>query len=125
MPSSAWCKYPPAEPEDTYLDCAIGDHLVSVHVGLCAGARLKHDQRKFAVPTAVDHLLRGTHDQVDFFPGKLAQLPVGKGGAFLQDAESADHRTAPAETFDPDREVDAGPLGLRTPQMICRNLNVS
>src|SRR5580704_6872906 len=69
------------------LDRTIGDHLVSVHVGLRAGTRLKYDQWKLTVPTAVDHLLRGAHDQVDFFLGKLAQFPVGQGRAFFQDAE--------------------------------------
>ena len=46
------------------LDRAVGDHLVGVHVRLRAGAGLEHDQRKFAVPAAVDDFLRRAHDQV-------------------------------------------------------------
>ena len=88
------------------LDRPVGDHLVRVHVGLCARAGLKHDQRKLVVPAAVDHFLRGPHDQVDFLLGKLAQLAVGQGGALFHYAESADHRTAPTKTFDADGEVE-------------------
>ena len=49
------------------LDRPVGDHFVGVHVGLRAGTGLEHNQRKLFVPSAVDHLLRGTHDQIDFF----------------------------------------------------------
>ena len=107
------------------LDGAIGNHLVRVHVGLRARPCLKHDQRKLTVPTAVNHLLGGTHDQIDFVLRQLAQFPVGQGRTFLQDAERPDDRPAPAETLDPDGEVDVRPLGLCAPQMVCGNLDVS
>jgi hypothetical protein len=107
------------------LNRAIGNHLVRVHVGLRARTCLKHDQRKLTVPTAVNHLLGGTHDQIDFFLRKLAQFPVGQGRTFLQDAERPDDRATPAETLDPDGEVEVRPLGLGPPQMIGRNLHVS
>ena len=32
-----------------HLDCAVGDHLIGVHVGLGAGAGLPHDQREVVV----------------------------------------------------------------------------
>jgi hypothetical protein len=105
------------------LDRTIGDHLVGVHVGLRAGTPLKYDQWKLTVPTAVDHLLCGAHDRVDFFFG-MAVFPVGQGRAFFQDAERADDWPAPPETVDSDGKVLVGPLGLRAPQMIGRNLDV-
>src|ERR1700678_4431614 len=106
------------------LDRAIGDYLVGIHIGLRARTRLEHDQRKLTVPTAVDHFLRGTYDQVDFFLRKLAQLPVGEGSAFFQDAERSDHGAAPAKTLNSDREIHVGALGLCAPQLIGWNLYI-
>ena len=48
------------------LDRAIGDHLVGIHVGLCPRSGLKDNQWKLAVQLAVDDILRGTNDQIDF-----------------------------------------------------------
>src|SRR5258708_37852009 len=62
---------------------------------------------------------------MDFFLGKLAWFTVGKGGTFLQDAERPDNRTAPTETLDPDGKVEMRSLGLRAPQMIGWNLDVT
>src|SRR5208283_2742998 len=107
------------------LYCAVGDHLVRVHVGLRAGTGLKYDQRELIVPSAVDNFLRGNYDQVDFFFGKLTQFAVGERRAFFQNTESADHRTAPPETLNTDAKVGAGPLRLRAPQMTGRDVNLS
>ena len=74
---------------------------------------------------AVDHLLRGPDDQVDLLLGQLAELAVGERRALLEDAEGADHRPAPAEALDADREVAMRPLGLRAPQAVGRDLDVS
>ena len=50
-------------------------------------------------------LLRGRRDEIDLAAGKLTQLAVRPGRAFLDDAERADHRSTPAEPVDPDRKV--------------------
>ena len=61
---------------------------------------------------AVNHFLRGTHDQINSFLGKLAQLSVGQGVTLFQNAERPDNWTASPETLDPDGEVQMTPLGL-------------
>jgi hypothetical protein len=106
-------------------DRAIGDHLVGVHVGLGARAGLEHHQRELEVPPAVDHLLRGLDDEIDLRLGQLPELAVGERGAFLENAERADHRPAPMETTDADREIEVRALSLRAPHVARRNLDVA
>ena len=107
------------------LDGAIGDHLIGVHVGLRARSGLEHHQRKLAVQLPVDHLLGRPDDQVDLVARQLAQFAVSQRGAFLEDAERADHRPAPAVALHADREVAMRPLRLCAPQMVRRNFDVS
>jgi hypothetical protein len=107
------------------LDRAVGDHLVGIHVGLGAGAGLEHDQREFAIPFAVDHLLRGGDDQIDLSLRQLTELAVRERRAFLEDADRADHRAIPVEALDSDRKVQVRALSLRAPETIGRHLDVA
>ena len=107
------------------LDGAVRDNLVGVHVGLRAGAGLEDDQRELLVELSVDHVLCGANDQIDLLAGQLAQLFVGERGAFLENAQSADHGAAPSVAFYADREIEMRPLGLSTPQAVGRNLDAA
>ena len=107
------------------MDRTIGDHLVGVHVGLRARTGLEDNQRKFVIPSAVDHFLCGTNDQIDFFFGKLAQFAVGQGGTFLQNAESSNDRAAPPKALNANWKIPMRALRLRTPQVLGWNLDVS
>src|SRR3712207_8531112 len=46
------------------LDRPVGDHLVGVHVGLRARARLPDHKREFGIEPALDHVLGGERDGV-------------------------------------------------------------
>ena len=96
-----------------HLDGAVRDHLVGVHVGLRAGARLPDHQRKFAVVLAVDHLLRRHDDGFGELRIEIAQRVIGLGRALLDDAERADQGKRHALAAD--LEVAEAALGLRAP----------
>ncbi len=70
------------------LDRAVRDHLVHVHVGLGARARLPDGQREVVVERAGDHLIGGAHDQLGPVGVEEAELPVDEGRRFLQEAEA-------------------------------------
>ena len=70
------------------LECAVGNHLVGIHVDRCAGAALHHVNREFSVELAVDDfaagLLDGTRNLVtDYAQGVVGldsgQLDIGDG----------------------------------------------
>ena len=75
-----------------HLDCAVGDHLVGVHVGLCARAGLPDDKREVLVQLAVDYLLRRRDDGVTDGRVQLAERHVCACGCLLDDAERANDR---------------------------------
>src|SRR6201987_1965343 len=107
------------------MNRAIRDYLLRIHFGLRAGTGLEYDQRKLIIPSAIDHFLRGTDDQIDLFFWKLAELPIGHGCTLLQNSESSNDWPTPAKTLDPDRKVQVRALGLCTPKVLGRNMHVS
>ena len=54
--------FAPAMPHE--LERAIGDHLVRVHVGRCAGPSLDHVHDELVVQLASAHLVAGLYDRV-------------------------------------------------------------
>ena len=104
------------------LNRPIGDHLIGVHVGLRPRTCLEHNQWKLFIPSAVDHFLRRTHNEIDFFLRKLAQFSVGQGRTLFQDAEGSNDWPAPAKTLDSNWKVHVRALGLCTPQAARRGL---
>ena len=56
-----------------------------------------------------------------FVLGQLPEFEIRQRRAFLQKAESADHRPAPAVPLDADGEVLPRAFGLRAPQMLGRH----
>jgi hypothetical protein len=79
-----------------HLDGAVGDHLVGIHVGLGAGARLPDDEGEVGVELAFDHLLRGLDDDPAELRIELAEVHVGFGSGALDDAKRPDRSAAAA-----------------------------
>jgi len=96
-----------------HLACAIGDHLVQVHVGLGAGSGLPHDQREVTVELSVDHLLGSIGD--GFGQGFVEQpeFEIGQRRGFLDHGHGPDqgHRYGLVA----DHEIPARSLGLGAP----------
>jgi hypothetical protein len=71
-----------------HLDGAIGDHLVDVHVGLCAASGLPNHQWKVLVPLAFNHLVGSLDDVV----GNVAvqSEALVDSGCRLQQLQSTD-----------------------------------
>ena len=46
------------------FDGAIGNHLIHIHIGLCARTRLPHHQWKLVVPFACLNFLRHAHNGI-------------------------------------------------------------
>ena len=86
------------------FDRPIGDHLVDVHVGLGAGARLPHLEREFSVEAAGGHLLGSRHDQGGQLRSELALGHIHLGAGCLERSEGVQHRQghglAEGEIFD-------------------------
>ena len=96
-----------------HLDGAVGDHLVGIHVGLGAGARLPDDEREVLVELAVDHLLRGLDDGLADGLVEAAQRHVGFRRGALDDAERAHH--GQRLLLPADLEIAERALRLRAP----------
>src|SRR5258708_4233015 len=87
-PNSGWALRPAPTAEE--LARAVGQHLVHVHVGLGARARLPHHQWKLAVVLAGDHLVGGGGDGFRLLLGKLLQVYVHPRARALDQRERAD-----------------------------------
>src|SRR5690554_6537039 len=55
---------------------AVRDHLVDIHIGLRARARLKYDQGELVIQLPLDYLIRSTYDEFRYVCGKLPQFPI-------------------------------------------------
>ena len=102
------------------LDRPVGDHLIDIHVGLGAGARLPHLEREFTVQGAACHLLGCRHDQGRQLGGQPALGLVHFGAGGLERSEGMHqlqrHGLAEAEIVD-------RALGLGAPVVLVGNLN--
>ncbi len=94
---------------------AIGDDLVGIHVGRSAGAGLENIQDKFAVPFSVRHFLGGLDDGGGDVRFEAAQLLIGQGGVFFDQAERANKGAGEAQVAD--GKILDGPGRLRA--IIC------
>src|SRR6202048_4980998 len=73
------------------LATAVGDHLVDVHVELCAAAGHPDVQRKHVVMLAGQDFIAGLNNQVGALIVKPLAVAVGDGGGFLQGGVGRDH----------------------------------
>ena len=93
-----------------HLDCAVGDHLVGVHVGRGAGAGLEDVDDELVVVPAVGYLGRGLADGVGEVLVEQTEIGVDLGRRELDLADSANEGTWKAKIAD--GEVLDGPHGL-------------
>ena len=92
----------------------VGEHLVHVHVGLGARARLPHHQRKFAVVLSGEHLVGGGGDGFRLLLGKLLEVYVHPRARALDQRERADQLHGHALAGN--AEILERALRLRAPQ---------
>src|SRR5882762_4423182 len=101
----------------------VGEHLVHVHVGLGARARLPHHQRKFAVVLSGEHLVGGGGDGVRLLLGELLQLYVHARTRALDERERADQLQGHALAGN--AEILERALRLRAPQPVGGNADLA
>ena len=71
---------------------AIGQHLVHVHVALCARASLPDHQRKLIIPLPVDHLISGLHNPILLLRANITQRSIGLRSGFFHQGHGMNHR---------------------------------
>ena len=70
-----------------YFQCAIGDHLIGVHVHGSAGATLNAVHHELILPFTVGDFFRRLHDGAADLRRHPAGLQVGPGGGGFNDAQ--------------------------------------
>ena len=95
------------------LIAAAGNDLVHIHIGLGAASGLEDDQREFFRQLSGQHFVADAGDQRGAFLVQIAQIPVGKGGGFLQDGESLDDLRR--HLMGADLKIIAAAFGLGAP----------
>src|SRR5438445_520245 len=94
----------------------VGEHLIHVHVGLRARARLPHHERKLGVVPSGEHLVGGGGDGFRLVLGKLLQLHVHARAGALDQRERADQLHGHALAGN--AEILERALRLRAPQPV-------
>ena len=104
------------------LRAAVGDHLVHVHVELGAAAGHPDVQRELVVVLACQDLVADADDQVSSAasPSRPA-LMVDQRGRLLDDRIGGDH--LPGDQVVADAEMLQGPLRLRPPELVGRDVD--
>ena len=112
-----------AEPLSCQLVYSVGNHLIDVHVCLCAGARLPYHQREVLFQLPGCNLFCGLLDQSALFFCHFLRdkLPVGSRCRFFQNSECPDDLLRHCLVPYPDGEVDAASLRLSSPIFLRRN----
>ena len=72
------------------FDGAVGNHLIHIHIGLCARTRLPHHQWKLVIPLACLNFLRHAHNGIGHCCIQLAHLHIHLGRRLLDDGQSMD-----------------------------------
>ena len=96
-----------------HLDGAVGDHLIGVHVGLGAGARLPDDEREIVVELAFGHFQRRRRNGLAQLRLDVVECDIGQRGRPLDDTQRAHQRLG--HGFRADLEVAERALGLGAP----------
>jgi hypothetical protein len=97
---------PALVPED--LQCAVGDHLVDVHVGRGAGAALDHVNDELVVQLPGGDLVTGLRDRVALVLAEHPEFGVGQCRGLLDVRERVDETREVAQRDSGDREVFHG-----------------
>ena len=94
------------------LQCAIGDHLIGVHVRGGAGAALKDIELKLVVQLAVDELPTRALDARQNLLAELTAVEVGARGRHLHHAQAFDQIGIERELDTGDVKILEGARGL-------------
>jgi hypothetical protein len=94
--------------------CAVGQHLVHVHVALRSRARLPHRQGEGIVVQAGQHFFGSAGNRLGLGAVKQAQLGVDGGSGLLDPGHG--HQQGMGHALGRDLEVLQRTLGLRAPQ---------
>ena len=98
------------------LLCAVGNHFVDVHVGLCAGTRLPDVQRELVVPLSGRDFVAHAHDKVALLFRQHAAVVIGERRRLLGGRNAVDDFDG--HVLLSDFEVLHGPLCLRAPELV-------
>ncbi len=90
----------------------VGDHLVGIHVGRCAGTALYHVYYEMVVELAFTHLFTSGHDGVAYFGLEYAELAVGLRCSLFHHSQRFDENRVHVEPYAADVEVLHGTHGL-------------
>jgi hypothetical protein len=103
------------------LRAAVSDHLVDVHVELGAAAGHPDVQRKLVLVPARQDLVADADDQVLLRVAEPAGLLVDQRSRFLDNRIGGDH--LPRDQVIADAEMFQGPLCLRPPELVGRDID--
>ena len=91
----------------------VRNDLIGVHIGGGSGPRLKYVQYKLVVESSFDDLLGGQGNRFGKFLRQKSQLPVRRGGGFLEHPESPKEPSGKAQAAD--GEILYRPLRFGSP----------
>ena len=100
-----------------------GDHLVHIHVALCARAGLPGREGELAVGAAARHNVCGLDDELRLVGGEESEFGVDARGSTLDGGEGVDHLERHAVVADGEEVQGAGRLGA--PVLIGRYLDLA
>ena len=95
--------------------CAVGNHLIRIHVGLSTRTGLPDDQRKLAVVLPSQHLVTYLGNNFRFGGFKDTKLRIGQCCRLLQDGKGMDDFYRHAVLYAANLKIIDGTLRLRSP----------
>jgi len=105
------------------LACAVGDHLVHVHVELGAAAGHPDVQREHLVMLASEDFVAGLDDELELLVAEPLFVVVDDRGGLFQDRVGLDH--IPRDQILADAEVLERALRLRAPELVRRDADLA
>src|SRR5438045_3552351 len=75
-----------------YLQCAIGDDFIRIHVRGGSRSSLKNIHREMVVMLSIAKLTAGTGDRLSYSAVEQAELQIGGGRCFFYRSERCDER---------------------------------
>src|SRR5665213_1509561 len=105
------------------LNCTVSDHFVDVHVRLCSRSGLPYKQRELAIQVTRYHFVGGSGDSIC-----LPQLEESGRCIYMRRGllhVSISVKYLLWQTVIADGKVDERTLGLRSPVVICRNVDIA
>src|ERR1035437_3866927 len=105
------------------LNCAVSDHFVDVHVCLCSRSGLPYEETELAIQVTRYHFVGGSGDSI--CPPQLEEsgrcIHMRRGLLHI----SISVKYLLWQTVIADGKVDERTLGLRSPVVICRNVDIA